>query len=61
MTFRGKHPKATITFNRDGILMGELDLDAKPPTFRGDVDESAKVFFDNVIKLALDYKENGNK
>lgn len=45
----------TITFNNDNKLVGTLDL--KNRTFTGDVDASAKAFFDTIIK---NYDEDYN-
>jgi hypothetical protein len=41
-----------ITFhNKDGKVIGEFNFDKLPCTFKGDVDESAKVFVDVVSQL----------
>ena len=44
-------PLRNVTFHgKDGELVGKLDWTDGPMTFEGNVEESAKVFFDTVIK-----------
>jgi hypothetical protein len=39
-------PSYNITFHRDGQQVGALDFNGPEMTFTGDMDESAKLFFD---------------
>jgi len=43
--------RAIISFQRHGVVVGTLDLEAKPPTFTGDFDESAKIFIAAILKM----------
>ena len=40
------NPNYNITFHKDGENVGVLDFNGPEMTFTGDVDESAKLFFD---------------
>jgi hypothetical protein len=41
--------KYTITLNKEDKVMGELDFNGDKLKFEGDVEESAKVFFDFLL------------
>lgn len=43
-------PNHNITFQRDGTQIGVLDFNGPEMTFSGDMDESAKLFFDFIAK-----------
>ena len=43
-------PNYTVQFRKDDVIIGTFDFAATPATFIGDVDESAKLFCDAVIK-----------
>jgi len=43
--------RAIISFQRHGVVVGTLNLEAKPPTFTGDFDESAKLFIAAILKM----------
>ena len=43
--------RAIISFQRHGEVVGTLNLEAKPPTFTGDFDESAKLFIAAILKM----------
>jgi len=43
--------RAIISFQRHGVVVGALNLEAKPPTFTGDFDESAKIFIAAILKM----------
>lgn len=43
-------PSYSVAFYRDNKRVGELDWSKDPIKFEGDVEESAQLFFDNVIK-----------
>jgi len=43
-------PNYTIQFIKDKVTIGTFDFSKLPATFVGDVDESAKIFCDTVIK-----------
>ena len=46
------HVSCNITFySLDGKKVGEFNFDQSPATFVGDVDASAQIFVDMVIKL----------
>ena len=40
-----------VSFHNGDKLIGYFDFDARPATFSGDVDESAKLFVDAVLKI----------
>jgi hypothetical protein len=51
--FIGKlEPSYTFQFsNKDGVVVGTLDFGHNPPTFTGDTESSARVFFDYLIQV----------
>jgi hypothetical protein len=44
-------PNYTMTFSHEGKFVGELDWNNHPATFTGDMDGSARVFFDYLIQV----------
>jgi hypothetical protein len=49
--FRKQKPNYTMTFSHEGKSVGELDWNNHPATFTGDMDASARVFFDYLIQV----------
>ena len=43
-------PNYNVSFHKDDIKIGELDWNDGIMKFKGDADESAQLFFDNIIK-----------
>lgn len=43
-------PNYNVTFHRGQEMVGKLDWNEGPMKFEGDADESAQLFFDNIIK-----------
>ena len=59
-------PAYTVQFHKDGKAVGTLSWKDGPMTFEGDAEESAQLFFDNIIKrytqVQLEFgKESGWK
>ena len=59
-------PAYTVQFNKDGKIVGTLSWKDGPMKFEGDAEESAQLFFDNIIKrytqVQLEFgKESGWK
>jgi hypothetical protein len=46
LSFRDPNPNYNISFHRDGKQIGVLDFNGPEMVFSGDMEESAKVFFD---------------
>ena len=53
LTLSGIKPNYNMMFHRDGKQVGALDFNGPEMVFTGDVDESAKLFFD---WIALSFK-----
>ena len=49
-TLSDTKPSHNITFHRDGKQIGVLDFNGPEMVFSGDMDESAKVFFDLIAR-----------
>jgi hypothetical protein len=43
-------PSYKVSFHREGRTVGVLDWNDGPMKFEGDAEESAQLFFDNIIK-----------
>jgi hypothetical protein len=43
-------PYYTVVFYKDERVIGKLDWNEGPMKFEGDADDSAQLFFDNIIK-----------
>jgi len=56
LTSSGSHaqlvmkPEYSVSFYRENQLVGKLDWNDGPMKFEGDAEESAQLFFDNIIK-----------
>ena len=48
--FLDTKPNYNMTFHRDGKQVGALDFNGPEMTFSGDMDESAKLFFDLIAR-----------
>jgi len=53
-------PNYSVTFHNGGVQVGAFDFNVTPSTFTGDVDESAKLFVEAVIKMFDAYKATGS-
>jgi hypothetical protein len=55
-------PNYVINFMKDNSVIGKLDLNNTPATFEGDIDGSARAFFDYVVLVWPDLiKEQAGK